>query len=128
MTLKGISVADAREWASYVRALRAEIAERKDAGELPDTLAAPELMHRLLVEVLDAIDELRPGRRTATLRLPVGRALLVFAWYQSSVQEWADKRVAEGLLTTTRSAGADRFWSRIEQASGLPLRPSAEAS
>ncbi|HEY8340270.1 MAG TPA: hypothetical protein VIK95_10395 [Egibacteraceae bacterium] len=127
MTLKGISVADARAWASYVRALRAEINQRKEAGELPDTLAAPELMHRLLVEVLTAIDEL-PPRRTATLRLPGGRALLVFAWYQSSVQEWADKRVAEGLLTTTRSEAADRFWTRIEQVSGLPVRRSAEAS
>ena len=127
MTVKGFSADDARAWASYVRALRTEIAERKASGELPDTLAAPELMHHLLVQVLDAIDAMRPGRRQASLEMPSGRPLLVFAWYQASVQEWADKRVEEGLLTTTRDAAADRFWSFIEELTDLPRRVSAQA-
>lgn len=127
MTVKGISADDARAWAAYVRALRTEIAERKASGELPATLAAPELMHRLLVEVLEAIDDVRPGRRGASLDLPTGRPLLVFAWYQASVQEWADKRVAEGLLSTTRDAAADRFWALIEELTDLPRRVSVSA-
>lgn len=122
--LRGVSPDDARAWASYVRALRAEIAEQKAAGNLPPDLRAPEPVHRTLLAILDAIDHLPSAAAATDLDLPAQRPLQVFACYMSVIHTWADGLVRNGVLTTTRPAAADRFWARMESVGEVPWSAS----
>lgn len=106
-------VADARAWAGYVRALRADIAARKGAGALPDTSRAPDSVRRTLHLLLAAIDDLPGHHAAALLDLPERTALEEFVFHHAMVQQWADRLVRQGVLTTRRSLGAARFWRQL---------------
>jgi hypothetical protein len=108
-------VEDARAWATFIRALRADIARAKRAGDLDPELGAPEALHGTLLEVLAAIDAL-PGEGSAELRLsPVAR-LRVFFHYALAVHDWAERLHADGVLRVARDPVADRFLAAIDDA------------
>lgn len=109
VVVEQVSVADARAWATYVRSLRAEIAERKQDGELPADLAAPGSIYRTLLVVFEAIDALPEDAEYADLELSEGRNLAVFGHYLNALMSWIDFRVEAGLLRTVRPPEADRF-------------------
>lgn len=110
-----VHVADARAWARYVRALRAGIAARKQQGEMPEGMRAPEVLHRTLVTLLARIDQLPGGDPTALLTLPHRDELEEFAYHHSMVQRWADTLVREGTLDAWRPLSASRFWRQLQQ-------------
>ena len=111
--LAGVSASDARAWASYIRTLRSEIAEAKDAGRLPAYLAAPEPIHRTLLRILASIDALPQEPGTVDLPLPHPQRLLPFVLYQTALMPWIDRLLARGLLHTERPTGADRFLTHL---------------
>lgn len=116
LVLAGVEPAEARAWAAYVQDLRAEIADRKVAGDLPARTRAPEALHRTLMRLLGAIDgQLRDGQ-TTELRLVGGRDLEEFVFHHTAVQHWADALAARGELRVRRSPGADRFWEQLAHA------------
>lgn len=108
-------VADARAWARYVRALRVEIAARKQQGEISEGMRAPEAIHRTLATLLARIDLLPDEHPTVLLALPDRDELEEFASHHSMVQRWADTLVREGTLDAWRPLSASRFWRRLEQ-------------
>ena len=112
--LAGMRTAEARAWASYMTALRAEIADRKQSGALPAATRAPVTVHRTLEHLLAAIAALPPDAAVAGLALPARADLEDFVFHQSAVHHWADALVRDGTLTTRRSCPADRFWAHLE--------------
>ena len=125
--------ADARAWADGMRALRAEIAERKEQGGLPAASTAPASVLRTLQLLLAAIDQL-PQQRQAGLVLPERGQLEEFVFHQRMVNDWTDGLVRDGVLTTVPSRGSRRFWSVLEdavagsgQGGGRHRDPSASA-
>ena len=98
--------------------LRAEIARRKDEGELPETSRAPASVLRTLEFLLAAIDQLPSQREDAELPLPERVQLEEIVFHQSLVHEWVDALVDQGVLTTRRGRRPPRataFWTRLQQ-------------
>lgn len=118
--LSGVRVDDARAWAGYMNALRADIAERKDLGELPSGTRAPATLHRTLEQLLAAIEALPREAAKADLALPERSELEVFIFHQSAVQPWADALARDGTLRTHRPAAADWFWAQLQAAITSP--------
>lgn len=110
-----VRVTDARAWARYVQALRAEITARKQQGEMPEGMRAPEAIHRTLATLLARIDLLPGGHSTALLTLPHRDELEEFAYHHGMVQRWADTLVREGRLDAWRPLSASRFWRQLQQ-------------
>lgn len=113
-----VRTADARAWAAYFRALRAEIAERKDAGLLPADLRAPGAVHRTLMELYETVDAL-PDDEEAVLTLPAPSRLRVFVAYCAPLWTWIDERAREGVIVTERPPAAERFAAELAAAAGL---------
>lgn len=111
--LRDVDPAECRSWATYVRALRAEIAATKDAGVLPAGTRAPESVQRTLQQLLAAIDELPADRAVADLPLPEPTALQEFFYHHNAVQHWVDTLTRESVLKLEPSRLAQRFWSRL---------------
>jgi diguanylate cyclase len=118
VVLADVAAPEAAAWAGYVRELRDEIADRKREGQLPSAIRAPSTLHRTLEQVLDAIDRLQDGPGTS-LTLPSRNEVEEFVYHHTAVQHWADSLHADGSLTTSRPAAADRFWGRLEQETEL---------
>lgn len=117
-----VNADDARAWARYMRLLRADIATAKDRGALPETTRAPDSLQRTLQPLLAAIDELPRDTETARLELPERTGLEEFVFHHGLVQDWADRLVRHGVLTTRRSLGAARFWKHLH---GLVSTPGS---
>ena len=98
-----------------MRALRLEIADRKLTGDIAPNIRAPQSVHRTLVQVLAAIDQLDAESRSAALVLPAQQEVEEFVYHQTAVQHWADAIVAQGILTLTRPREADRFWDHLQR-------------
>lgn len=111
-----VDVGDARAWAVYTQALRAEIAVRMDAGALPKVTRAPESIRRTLQTLLAAIEHLPGDGGAALLGLPHRTMLEEFVSHHTMVHHWADHLVRRGTLTTRRRLSACRFWSHLQQA------------
>lgn len=116
-----ISPSDARCWAAYTVRLRLQIASAKDLGLLPEQTRGPETARRTLETLLAAIGQLpdpeQPdGEQRTKLPLPQARALAEFVFHHQLVQQWADSLVSQGILTASRPADAERFWSDLRDA------------
>lgn len=116
---------DAWSWARYMRALRADIADRKTEGSLPQLTRAPESTLRTLQVLLAAIEHLPSDAAQAVLALPERTSLAEFVFHQSMVHGWADSLVRRGILTTRRPLSASRFWSRLQHAVTVGDRPAS---
>ncbi|WP_041775676.1 diguanylate cyclase domain-containing protein [Blastococcus saxobsidens] len=112
-SLPGMRTADARAWAAYMAALRAEITDRKQSG-LPTAPRAPAVVHRTLEQLLAAIAALPPEAAVADLALPTRVDLEAFVFHQSAVDHWANTLVQDGTLTTRCPRAADRFWAYLQ--------------
>lgn len=110
-----VSTGDARAWAKYLNTLRAEIAEQKRAGGIPESTRAPASAHRTLGLLLAGITQLPGHRDTAALSLPERSALEEFVFHHAMVQQWADDLVDDGVLTARRCPAADRFWAELHR-------------
>lgn len=114
---------DAIAWADYMRTLRCEIADRKTTGDISAHSRAPEGIRRTVDQVLAAIDELADDPTGAAFVLPPQHELEEFVFRQTAVQHWADTLVLNGILTTSRTAPAERFWDLLDrQAQATPAR------
>jgi len=111
--LRRTCTAEARSWSGYVHELREEIAEKKDAGELPAGIGAPASVTRTLGQLLVAIEAIPPGQDTTDLPLPERAALQEFVFHHSAVEHWINALVSDGTLTTTRPMAASRFWDHL---------------
>jgi diguanylate cyclase (GGDEF)-like protein/PAS domain S-box-containing protein len=108
-----VSPDDARAWAAYMRALRAEVAEQKRVGALPAATRSPASAHRTLEQLLTAIEELPHEPALAELTAPDGPALQEFLFHQTAVHHWADALADDGIVTVRRRPAADRFWGQF---------------
>lgn len=113
-------VADARAWAGWIRALRAEIADQKDAGELNPDLAAPEHVYQTLLELLAAIDELPRDAEQADLALPQRQRLAELVDQQRLVHSLVDRWVALGLLAARPPPEVERFEQQLVRCAQRP--------
>lgn len=113
-------VADARTWAVWLRALRAEIADQKDAGDLNPDLAAPEPVHQTLLELLAAIDALPRDAEHADLALPPRQRLAALVDQQQLVHSLVDHWVEVGLLAARPPPEVLRFEQQLIRATHLP--------
>lgn len=122
--LSPVVAEDAIAWADYMRTLRREIADRKTTGHISSHSRAPEGIRHTFDQVLAAIDKLTDDAAgAAALVLPPQRQLEEFVFHQTAVQHWADTLVLNGILTTSRTAPAERFWALLErQAQATPAR------
>lgn len=111
---------EARAWADYIVALRAEIARRKDEGLLPKTTRAPASAFRTLQFLVTAIEHLPDEQGQAELPLPDREMLEEFVFHGSLVQDWADNLVRDGVLTTRRSPEASAFWAQLQDETATP--------
>ncbi|WP_157041698.1 GGDEF domain-containing protein [Nitriliruptor alkaliphilus] len=114
VVLPDVATRAAGAWASYIRELRSEIADRKDVGRISIKSRAPASVHRTLEQVLRAIDDLDPHATSARLTLVGRQAIEEFVFHQTAVQHWADALAAEAELTARRTPEADRFWREFE--------------
>ncbi|GEM_PF-2927305 len=119
--IPGVVVADARAWADHLRAVRAAIGQAKDDGRLPPQLAAPENVHRTLLDLLGAIDALPHDAADtgavdarADLRVPPVERLVPFAIYVQAAMDWVERLHAHGVIDAVRPPGARRFWATVE--------------
>lgn len=108
-----VRVADARAWAGWVRALRAEIADQKAAGDLNPDLAAPEHVHQTLLELLAAIDALPRDAEHADLPLPERERLDPFVDQLQLVHSLVDRWVALGMLAARSPPEVQRFEQQL---------------
>lgn len=115
MTLPSVDPGDAAAWAHYLRTLQLEIADRNLTGEIAAQSRAPASLHRVLEQILAAIDQLPTGVASASLVLPRGSDLEEFVFHHTAVQHWADALVRQGVLSARRTLGADRFWAHLQQ-------------
>lgn len=106
-------VADARAWAGWIRALRAEIADQKDAGDINPHLAAPEHVHQTLLTLLAAIDELPRDADQADLALPQREHLDPFVDQLQRVHSLVDRWVELGLLAARPPPEVQRFEQQL---------------
>lgn len=118
--LREVFVADARAWATYIRALRADIARQKQAGELPADLAVPRQIGASLRAVLAAIDALPVDAVVGDLELLDDQRLAAFAAYATTIQSWAEGQHRRGALSVSRPQAAARFWDQVLVAVHLP--------
>ena len=107
---------DARQWAAYMDALRAEIAAAKSKGLLPEQTRGPETVRRTLESLLAAIRQLPPEPGPARLALPQSTAFEEFVFHSGLVLQWADSLVAQGIIAARMSPGAQSFWSGLHDA------------
>lgn len=107
---------DARAWANYMVALRAEIAQCKDDGLLPETSRAPASVLRTLELLLATIQQLPQQREHAQLPLPERIQLEEFVFHQSMVNSWADTLADRGVLTVCQPPRATAFWTQLRDA------------
>jgi len=119
--IPGVVVADARAWAGHLRAVRAAIGQAKDDGRLPPQLAAPENVHRTLLDLMGTIDALPHDAADigatdarADLRVPPVERLVPFAIYVQAAMDWVERLHAHGVIEAVRPPGARRFWAAVE--------------
>ncbi len=128
---------DARQWAAYMDAFRAEIAAAKSRGLLPEQTRGPETARRTMESLLAAIRQLPEGPGAARLALPQATALEEFVFHASLVLQWADSLLAQGIIAARMPPGAASFWCALldavtcQDGSGAdrsPGQPSTEPS
>lgn len=117
-------MANARLWAGWLRALRAEIADRKDAGDLNPDLAAPGSVHQTLLELLAAIDALPPDADHAALALPPRHRLAALVDQQQLVHSLVDHWVEVGLLAARPPPEVLRFEQQLVRCAHPPDSPA----
>lgn len=117
-----VHTGDARSWARYLRALRADIAAGKDTGALPQTSRAPDSVQRTLQVLLAAIDNLPHETVAAPLVLPERSGLEEFVFHHQMVQTWADGLARHGIIAARRSLSVARFWQQLHNLVSTPHR------
>ena len=105
--------AQARTWADFVLDIRAEVTVAQATGALPLSNPAPEGVRKTLDELLADIAALPHDVEASLITLPPRSALEALVFHQGMVQDWTDAMVEAGVLTTTRSTVAQRFWHQL---------------
>ena len=80
---------------------------------LPVSNPAPDRVRRTLDELLADIAALPEDVESGLLPLPPRSELEALVMHQTMVQDWTDAMVEAGVLTTTRSTVAQRFWRQL---------------
>lgn len=110
-----VRVVQARAWADWIRAVRGEIAERKEVGDIDPDLTAPQHAYETLRELLAAIDALPDDAEHADLALPGRERLSPFVDQLVRARTLFDRWMQLGLLDSRPSEEADRFEQELRR-------------
>lgn len=108
-----VRVGEARAWAGWIRQLRAQIAKRKDAGDIDPALAAPQPVYEALLELLAAVDALPDDTDEAELVLPDRDRLGVFVEHLARLRPVFARWVEHWLLDVEPPEAARRFEQQL---------------